>query len=215
MYEYARNDNIKLSSIMYFLVIILIGNILLYNLFLSILMTNFKKIKDTSDEKKLTKYEKNKSSQFLKNCMFQLNSLMKKILFGNKSNLSEKIPEHIIKNNTNRRNAYFLNKFRIFATSDQNPLNQIKKALNSNYKPLVNNSLFFFKKNNSIRKFCWEIIVNKIWFEYTISFIIIISMVNLAIDSPNLQDRNVLIILFFYDVVISKIKLVFNNVFRN
>ncbi len=82
-------------------------------------------------------------------------------------------------------------------------IQKFKKAINDNYKPIVDKSLYLFDANNPIRLFCWDIILNHSWFEYTMRVIIILSMVNLIIERPNIQDRNMLIALFYYDIVIS------------
>ena len=80
-------------------------------------------------------------------------------------------------------------------------MDKIKIALNPNYKPLINKSLILFDKNNQIRKFCWNIIINKMWFEYTIRIMIVLSLVVFAIERPNLKDKNVLLFVFYFEIV--------------
>jgi hypothetical protein len=117
MFEYAKNDLIKLSSIIYFLTIILIGNILLYNLFLAILMTNFEEKKEKADDlREIANHEKtlqatmNKFQKFtaktFKSLKKKFKTIMKKIAFENENNLSDNLPEIIQKNKYNRRKAY-------------------------------------------------------------------------------------------------------------
>ncbi len=116
MYEYPKYDDFKLSSIFYFLSVILIGNILLYNLFLAILMSNFDDIKDKNNdihaiadhEKTLKTTIKNlqkMTSKGIKNVKKHLSSIMKKLVLEDTSDIDERIIEKIKKNMKNRRNA--------------------------------------------------------------------------------------------------------------
>ena len=113
MYEYAKYDVIKLSSIIYFLSIILIGNILLYNLFLAILINNFEVNKNNFEEngtnsKKILdsiKIAINLTSLGYKSIKQNLDSFMKKYFFESESEYWDKINQNILKNKSNRRKA--------------------------------------------------------------------------------------------------------------
>jgi hypothetical protein len=116
MYEYAKYDDFRISSIFYFLSVILIGNILLYNLFIAILMSNFDDLKEKNSdihaiadhEKTLKKTIKNlqkMTSKGIKNVKKHLSSIMKKLVLEDTSDLDERIIEKINKNKKNRRNA--------------------------------------------------------------------------------------------------------------
>ena len=44
-------------------------------------------------------------------------------------------------------------------------------------------SLWLFKKNNGFRKICWVVCTHK-WFDNTILFLIVVSTLTLAVETP-------------------------------
>lgn len=67
--------------------------------------------------------------------------------------------------------------------------------------PIVRTSLFLFGKDNSFRRLCWDLIYDRIWFEYVIFANVIVSLIILALDSPLTVSRTITLAIYYLDLI--------------
>jgi hypothetical protein len=220
MQNYAIKDR---SNIYFFILLVVIGNIILINLFLSIVMVSFE---DKQEVKKLKKEKSQYMNIFIEkfktlfNCMhtFVKYNVIKKIeQLAKLEKLNPKLENLQNQNSSNltnnqgvpavtgtdggpirRRNNNYIGHKSIIMLH-----NEMKMDTHTvlTYKPLVGKSLYLFDKNNKLRKFLWNLMQNKT-FELIMSFISSITVLILAIDGPNL-DNNIKIREILYIIEIS------------
>ena len=198
MHEYSKKS--KMSSEMYFLSVIIFGNIMLFNLFLSILMSNY----EIDDRIELFVKNKNDGG-LIKTTFNKLQNLeeevRKKITNSAKKWLDCCIKEEVAKKPTNdrRRRSIIATSYEEFA----------KKLSESQHRiPLMYKSLMLFDNKNTFRLGCSKIVQNCKAFNYVIYVTISISLILLALDSPSLTNMTTKKVILSLDIVTTFIFLI-------
>ena len=191
LYEYAKIY--KRSSNFYFISTIIICHIILLNLFLSILITNYQK-----DNEIVLFEKKHKESKKVDSSMNQIESKIKnvwyKIYDGIKNFLDCCIKEK--KNSTLIKSYKRRGIIGIEINSSEKFTKKIKN-MTSKIK-IERTSLMLFSPTNKFRLLCSNIIQDGKWFKFLIIINISISLIIMAFDSPsqtNLKRKNYLYII--------------------
>ena len=197
LYEYSKISNT--SSKIYFLGTIIFGNIMLLNLFLSILMRNYQKNND-----EIILFDKENKKDELQNLDSSMNQLENEIkgFWSKVYNMIKKFldccikeEEIIVKKSTSKRKG-------IIGIGVNFGENFTKKV--ENMKDIIKierKSLMLFSPTNKIRLFCSKIIQGNKWFKFFILGNIVISLIIMALDSPNEQNMNTKILILSIDAV--------------
>ena len=204
------------SSIIFFLVIIFIGNIALLNIFLSIMLNNYNQnydfnmfIKNKKKKKRLIKnnnlnnnnsddddcsddddVNKLKKNHRIKYYLFKIKEYFYKFL-----NICIKENHSDNKILSKRRKAIIKNDLK----SSENFVKNVEKY--KNHLKIERKSFNYFSSSNKIRLFCAKIVQDYKWFEILSLINIIISLIILALDGPYIDDLNKKKLLFSFDVI--------------
>ena len=192
-YEYSKLY--KTSSQFYFFGTIIFGNIMLLNLFLSILMNNYQKDNDISlfeiEEKKKELKKLKTSINMIENETF-----LSKIINKMKRFLDCCIKEEVrdIKNISKRKGIFgvAINSGETFTKKVKNMKDIIK---------IERTSLILFSPTNKFRLFCSQIIQGRKFFKNIILGNIVISIIIMALDSPSEKNMNKKKLILIFDTI--------------
>ena len=193
LYEYAKIY--KRSSGFYFISLIIICHIILLNLFLSILITNYQKeneivLFDNKKDIKAKDSTMNNLEAKIKGFWYQLNDGIKHFL-----DCCIKEKKHIITNRSSKRKAIIeigANSIETFSKTIKIMTNKIK---------IERISLMLFSPTNKFRLLCSNIIQDKKWFKSLIIINISISLIIMAFDSPYQTNKKNKTILYIIDSI--------------
>ena len=192
-YEYSKLY--KTSSQFYFFGTIIFGNIMLLNLFLSILMNNYQKDNNISlfeIEEKKKELKKLKTSIN----MIENENFLSKIINKMKRFLDCCIKEEVrdIKNISKRKGIFgvAINSGETFTKKVKNMKDIIK---------IERTSLMLFSPTNKFRLFCSQIIQGRKFFKNIILGNIVISIIIMALDSPSEKNMNKKKLILIFDTI--------------
>jgi hypothetical protein len=184
MYEYMKVR--YLASIAYFLVIIIIGNIMIFNLFLSIMMSNYDPenaivVFDTDAKTKNLKRKLRRLTSNIRSCWRKVKQIFYKVIdCCHPRTLKELSKSHTISELT-----------------DSGPN---RKTFNEK-NPLIRNSLGCFSPENRFRQSVAEFITMNKYYYYTLQFCIVTSLLIIGLDTQFTTDMVVIKITYFLDLI--------------
>ena len=193
LYEYSKIY--KKSSRFYFISTIIICHIILLNLFLSILITNYQK------ENEIVLFDNKKDTKKADSSMNQLASKIKgfwyKLYDGIKNFFDCCIKEK--KNRKQSQNSKRRGIIEVGINSSENFSKNIKHMTNK--IKIERTSLMLFSPTNKFRILCSNIIQERKWFKFLIIINISISLFIMAFDSPYQTNRKKKLIIYIIDSI--------------
>jgi hypothetical protein len=191
MYEYLKVK--YLASIAYFMVIIIIGNIMIFNLFLSIMMSNYDPenaivIFEADAKTKTLKKKLRRLTSFFRTWWRKLRACFYKLLDCCHPSLDKT-----------------LNKTETLELSQQEKVE--RKTFNER-NPLIRKSLGCIEANNNFRLSVVDFISTNKYYYYTLQACIVISLLILGLDTQFTTGEIIIKITYFLDVITTFIFLV-------
>jgi len=191
LYEYEKIY--KTSSRFYFLGTIIFGNIMLLNLFLSILINNYQRndgiiLFDKEDKNEILNTS-NQLEEEIKGFWTKVSDWIKKFL---DCCIKEQFPSS---KRTSKRKGIIgvgINFGEAFTKKIEDMKDIIK---------IERTSLMLFSPENKFRLFCSKIIQGNKWFKYFILGNIVISLIIMALDSPCEQDMRIKKLILTIDAI--------------
>ena len=191
MYEFSKKNR-TLSEI-YFLGIIIFGNIMLFNLFLSILMSNY----EIDDRIELFVKAKNDGG-IIKTTFNKLQSGVKEVREKVETRLKKWL-DCCIKDESDKKASIERRRKNIIAQSYDEFAKQLEESKNK--IPVVRTSLMIFSNKNKFRLFCSKLIQESKVFHFIIYITISISLILLALDAPSLTNMTMKKVILSLDIL--------------
>lgn len=212
MYEYARN--LPFFSYFYFISIIIFGHIMMFNLFLSIMMSNYEldetsiSMESNKDDNRQIKQQIKKFNKTIGRYYDKIKNCLSYCLDCGEDKISPEEERDMKQRNSKRRGMvgenFLLKQESSSRHKSVNNLNmRLQQEKLKNLQPMIRKSLYLFTKESNFRRFCWKVVTDSSLFEYCVLINIIIALAILAIDNPTITSTTTKNILFYIDLVTS------------